>query len=43
MGLAASMGAFLLTSGAKGRGLHSPTFRLNLSAFCGTGLHLGVV
>ena len=37
MGLAASMGAFLLTSGAQGRGLHSPTFRLNVSAFYGIG------
>jgi len=26
-----------------GRGLHSSTFRLNISAFCGTGVHLGVV
>jgi hypothetical protein len=26
-----------------GRGLHSSTFRLNLSAFCGIGVHLGVV
>ena len=26
-----------------GRGSHSSTFRLNLSAFCGIGLHLGVV
>jgi len=25
------------------RGLHSSTFRLNLSAFCGIGLHLVVV
>ena len=30
--------AFLLI----GRGLHSSTFRLNLSAFCGIGVHLGV-
>ena len=27
----------------KGRGLHSSTFRLNLSAFCGIGVHLGFV
>jgi len=26
-----------------GRGLHSSTFRLNLSAFCGMGVHVGVV
>ena len=26
-----------------GRGLHWSTFRLNLSAFCGIGVHLGVV
>ena len=26
-----------------GRGLHSSTFRLKLSAFCGVGVHLGVV
>ena len=26
-----------------GRGLHSSTFRLNVSAFCGTGVHLGDV
>ena len=26
-----------------GRGLHSSTFRLNLSAFCGIGVRLGVV
>jgi hypothetical protein len=26
-----------------GRGLHSSTFRLNLSALCGIGVHLGVV
>ena len=26
-----------------GRGLHSSTIRLNVSAFCGTGVHLGVV
>jgi hypothetical protein len=25
------------------RGLHSSSFRLNLSALCGTGVHLGVV
>jgi len=25
------------------RGLHSSTFRLNLSALCGIGVHLGVV
>jgi hypothetical protein len=25
------------------RGLHSPTFRLNVSALCGIGVHLGVV
>ena len=24
-----------------GRGLHSSTFRLNLSAFCGRGVHYG--
>jgi hypothetical protein len=29
--------------GAGGRGLHSSTFRLNLSALCGIGVHLGVV
>ena len=28
---------------AEGRALHSSTFRLNLSAFCGIGLLLGVV
>jgi hypothetical protein len=27
---------------AGGRGLHSSTFWLNLSAFCGTGVHVGV-
>jgi len=27
----------------EGRGLHSSTFRLNFSAFCGIGVHLGVV
>jgi len=26
----------------EGRGLHSSTFRLNVSAFCGQGVHLGV-
>jgi hypothetical protein len=26
-----------------GRGLHSSTFRLNLSAFCGIGVHTGGV
>jgi len=26
-----------------GRGLHSSTFRLNVSAFCGRGVHVGVV
>jgi hypothetical protein len=26
-----------------GRSLHSSTFRLNLSAFCGIGVHLGIV
>ena len=26
-----------------GRGLHSSTFRLNLSAFRGIGVHLGVI
>ena len=26
-----------------GRGLHSSTVRLNLSAFCGIGVHVGVV
>jgi hypothetical protein len=26
-----------------GRGVHSSTFWLNLSAFCGTEVHLGVV
>jgi hypothetical protein len=26
-----------------GRGLHSSTFRLNISAFCGIGVHEGVV
>jgi len=25
-----------------GRGLHSSTFRLNVSAFCGIGVHLGI-
>jgi hypothetical protein len=25
------------------RGLHSSTFRLNLDAFCGIGVHVGVV
>jgi len=29
--------------GIAGRGLHSSTFRLNLSAFCGIGVHQGVV
>jgi hypothetical protein len=28
---------------ANGRGLHSSTFRLNLSAFCGIRVYLGVV
>jgi cullin 1 len=28
---------------ATGRGLHSSTFRLNFSAFCGTGVHSGFV
>jgi hypothetical protein len=27
----------------EGRGLHSCTFRLNLSTFCGIGVHVGVV
>ena len=27
----------------QGRGLHSSTFRLNISAFCGTGVHMLVV
>ena len=31
-------------SGApRSRGLHSSTFRLNLSAFCGIGVYSGVV
>jgi hypothetical protein len=25
------------------RGLHSSTFQLNVSAFCGIGVHLGVI
>ena len=33
----------LMFSAAVGRGLYSSTFRLNLSAFCGIGVHLGVV
>ena len=28
---------------AGGRGLHSSTFRLNLSAFCRIGVHSGIV
>jgi len=27
----------------RGRGLHSSTFRLNVSAFCGIRVHSGVV
>jgi nucleoside-diphosphate-sugar epimerase len=32
-----------LTIEGDGRGLHSSTFGLNLSAFCGMGMHLRVV
>ena len=28
-------------NGAAGRGLHSSTFRLNVSALCGIGVHFG--
>ena len=31
------------TIGDDGRGSHSSTFRLNLSPFCGIGVHLGLV
>jgi len=27
----------------EGRGLHSSGFQLNLSAFCGIGVHVGIV
>jgi len=30
-------------AGDGGGAIHSSTFRLNISAFCGTGAHLGVV
>jgi hypothetical protein len=33
----------LLIMDELGRGLHSSIFWLNLSAFCGTGVHSGVV
>ena len=29
--------------GARGRGLHSSTFWLNLSTFCGIGVHVGIL
>ena len=35
--------SFTASVGAAGRGLHSSTFRLGLSAFCVTGAQLGVV
>ena len=35
--------AFQKIQQATGRGLHSPTFRLNLSAFCRIGVHPGIV
>jgi hypothetical protein len=34
---------FVTPRDAFGRGSRSSAFRLNLSAFCGTGVHVGVV
>ena len=36
-------GVYGVAISAVGRGLHSSTFRLNLSAFCRIGVQLGVV